>query len=399
MLSLIPSLPLQLTRNFTIEVLNINEAPIAVNFTGFQTPEVFENTTTGSIVGTLLALDTDANQVLRFSLDDDSQGEFSLESSDASCQSIVKNGNKTKCTVRLLLSKSLNYEINDVRSITVRVTDNLGLFTVQKFVINVLDSNDAPTGITLGGSVLAVVPENSVGALIGELETKDEDRSQYWRYDLLDDFGGLFKVKGTQIYVSPGRYLNYEKQSKYNLTIRSLDNGVPAYAILQNFTIFVADNNEAPTNIELSNTEIDENSPPGTVISNVTVKDPDNTVFPRQTHLCIVVGQNKFRIDSGRLVSSVALDYETTPFISNVSIECTDSGSPKLKLLQEFTVIVRDKNEAPSVIVLSGLTVLENRNKAVIGKSFPPQTESIAAMLELCSFCLLFQTCSAFSVV
>ncbi|XP_028399271.1 protocadherin Fat 4-like [Dendronephthya gigantea] len=357
---------LKLTRNFIIEVLNVNEAPVTVNFTGPQTPEVFENTTTGKIVGTLLALDTDANQDLKFSLDDDSQGEFSLESLGAICQSSAKDQNKTKCTVKLLLSKPLNYEINAVRSITVRVTDNHGLFTVERFDIKVLDSNDVPTSISLGGGVSAVVAENFDGALVGELETRDEDRLQTWIYSLMDDFGGLFRVNGTKIYVSQGRYLNYEKRSKYILTVKSLDNGVPAYGVSRNFTIFVTDINEAPTSIEFSNTEILENSPPGTVISNVTVNDPDNIVSRRQIHLCVVVNQNKFRINSGRLVSSVALDYETTPFIYNVSIECTDSGSPRLKLVQDFTVTIRDINEAPSDIVLSGLTVLENRDKAVI---------------------------------
>ncbi|XP_028399274.1 protocadherin Fat 4-like [Dendronephthya gigantea] len=357
---------LKLAENFTIEVLNINEAPIAVKFTGAQAPEVFENTTTGSLVGTLLAIDTDANQDLKFSLDDDSQGEFSLGSSAAICQSILKDQNKTRCTTGLLLSKPLNYELNAVRSITVRVTDNFGLFSVQKFVINVLDSNDAPTSITLGGGVSAVVPENSDGALVGKLQTSDEDGSQQWKYDLLDDYAGLFQVNGTRIYVSQGRYLNYEKKSKYILTVTSVDNGEPAYGISRNFTILVADVNEAPTLIELSSTEIFENSPPGTVISNVTVNDPDNIVTPRQTHQCVVANHNKFKIDSGRLVSSMAFDYETTPFIYNVSIECTDSGSPTLKLVQDFTAIVRDINEAPSDIVLSGLTVLENRDKAVI---------------------------------
>jgi VCBS repeat-containing protein len=354
-------------------VLNINEAPIAVNFTSTQSPEVFENTTTGSALGTLLALDSDANQDLTFSLDDDSEGEFSLDPSGPSCQSLANDRNKTKCTVRLLLAKPLNYEINTVRFISIRVTDTHGLFRVQKFAINVLDCNDAPTNIVLNGGVSAVVRENSGGAFVGELRTSDEDSSQNWTYHILNDYG-KFKIVGKYIYVNKGSHLNYEDKSTYVLTVKSLDNGVPAYGVSRNFTIVVADVNEVPTKITLSNKEIFENSSPGTVIANLTVTDPDNQVAQRQTHYCSVIGQNKLRIYSGRLVNSVALDFERTPVV-NVSIECTDSGTPRLKYKEDFTVIVKDRNEAPTDIILSNLLVLENQDAGVIGEfktCFPP---------------------------
>ena len=337
-----------------------------MNFTDVQSPEVFENTTTGSIVGSLLALDSDANQDLRFSLDDDSQGEFSLNSSGPTCLSLANDQNKTKCAIKLLLSKPLNYEMNTERFISVRVTDTHGLFRVQKFTINVLDCNDAPTGILLGGSVTAVVLENSDGAFVGELRTIDEDSSQNWTYHLPNNFG-LFDVVGKYIYINEGSHLNYEANSTYILSVKSLDNGVPAYGISRNFTIVVADVNEVPTKIILSNKEISENSSPGTVIANLTVDDPDNLITQRQTHSCSVVGQNKLRIDSGRLVNSVALDFERTPFV-NFSIECTDSGTPTLKYKEDFAVIVKDENEAPSDIILSSLVVLENQDSGVIGK-------------------------------
>ena len=365
--------------------MNINEAPIAVNFTDAQSPEVFENTTTGSTVGTLLALDSDANQDLKFSLDDDSEGEFSLQPSRSVCQSLPNDRNKTKCTIRLVLSKPLNYEINSVRFITVRVTDTHGLFRVQKFTINVLDCNDAPTNITLGGGQSAVVRENSKGAFVGELETSDEDSSQNWTYHLLNNFG-LFKVVGKNIYIDEGSHLNYEANSTYILNVKSIDNGVPAYEISRNFTIMVTDVNEVPTKITLSNKEIFENSPRGTVIANLTVNDPDNLAVQRQTHSCVVVGQNKLRIDSGRLISSVALDHERTSFV-NVSIQCTDSGTPRLKYKEDFTVTVKDKNEAPSDIVLSSLSVLENKESGVIGKESALKSDIVClnCLLKLCN--------------
>lgn len=350
-----------------MEVLNTNEAPIAVNFTTSQVPEVFENTTTESVVGTLVALDADRDQYLTFTLDDDSQGEFSLDPTSLICQSIVEERNQTKCTIQLMLSKPVNYELNRLRSITIRVTDARGLFRVQAFTLNVLDCNDKPTNITLGGSVSVDVPENSVGAIVGELETIDEDSHQNWTYRILNDFGGLFKVNGKYIYVNKNSHLNYEDNSRYIISVNSRDNGVPAYEIIRNFTIVVTNVNEAPTKIILSNDEIVENSSPGKVIANVTVEDPDNQLAAIQTHSCIVLAQKKFRIESQRLISVVALDYERTQFV-NVSIECYDSGTPSLKRKQRFTIKVKDINEAPVDIVLSSLSVLENQDPKIVGK-------------------------------
>ena len=366
-----PLFTLQFEKNFTIEVLDINEAPIALRFTGLQSPNVLENATKGSIVGTLVAQDSDANQTLQFRLDDDSDGAFSLVHSSSQCQSFTNSTIQTSCIVDVLLAKSLNYEKFKLRYITVRVTDDHGLFKVQRFSINVTDCNDAPTDITLSGGSSAVINENAKGVFVGGLETTDEDSTQSWSYNLLRDAGGLFRILGSGIYVSENGSLDYEKESVHVVSVKSMDDGLPPYWMVRNFTIVVADLNERPTNIILSRNIMNENSPPGTVIANITVEDPDNARLFRQHHSCAVIGQNrgKFSINNENLVNTVILDYEKIPSI-NITIECTDNGSPALKYLKEFTIIVADVNEAPVGITLSSLNVRENLNAGVIGKIF-----------------------------
>ena len=331
---------------------------------------MFENATTGTVVGTLLARDADANQYLQFRLDDDAEGDFSLNSSTSQCQSVTNGNIKTSCTMPLNLAKSLNYEVTKLRYITVRATDNHGLFTIQRFLINVTDCNDAPTNLTLSGGVSAVVDENAIGEFVGELQTTDEDGSQSWWYDLLDDSGGLFRIIGSKLYVHESRGLDYEQQAVHVISIRSTDSGSPPYQIIRNFTIFVSDLNERPTNITLSKNVIKENSSPGTVIANVTVKDPDNIGVVRQDHTCTVVGQNsnKFTISSRMLVNTVELDHEKTPMV-NTTIECADNGSPSLKYREDFTVVVVDMNESPVDIILSNLNIQENLAPGIFGKN------------------------------
>lgn len=322
-------------------------------------------------MGTLLAQDSDANQTLQFRLDDDSDGAFSLINSPSQCQSFMNSTIQTSCTVDVSLAKPLNYEKFKLRYITVRVTDDHGSFKVQRFSINVTDCNDAPTDVTLSGGTSAVVNENAKGVFVGELETTDEDSSQSWSYKLLVDAGGLFRILGSAIYVSENESLDYEQESVHVVSVISMDNGLPPYWMVRNFTIVVADLNESPTNIILSKSVTNENSPPGTVIANSTVEDPDNARSFRQRHSCAVIGQNRgqFSINNGNLVNTVILDHEKIPSI-NITIECTDDGSPALKYQQEFTVIVADVNEAPVGITLSSLNVRENLNPGVIGKRF-----------------------------
>ena len=323
-------------------------------------------------MGTLLAQDSDANQTLQFRLDDDSDGAFSLVHTPSQCQSFTNSTIQTSCIVDVLLSKSLNYEKFKLRYITVRVTDDHGSFKVQRFSINVTDCNDAPTDITLSGGTSAVINENAKGVFVGGMETTDEDGSQSWSYKLLGDAGGLFRILGSGIYVSENGSLDYEKESVHVVSVQSMDDGLPPYWMVRNFTIVVADLNERPTNIILSRSVTNENSPPGTVIANITVEDPDNARLFRQHHSCVVIGQNRGKVsinNGGNLVNTVILDYEKIPSI-NITIECTDDGSPALKYQKEFTIIVADVNEAPVGITLSSLNVRENLNAGVIGKMF-----------------------------
>ena len=145
-----------------------------------------ENSPVGTVVGTLIAYDEDAIERLSFSLDDDAKGAFMVDSS-SSCSNTTVNGSsmQTVCSVQLKVSGALDYEKDASRSIVVRATDSKGLHHSQMFTISLVDQNDQPTDITLNGLYRGLVNENENNALIGTLETQDEDSKQRHRYALI----------------------------------------------------------------------------------------------------------------------------------------------------------------------------------------------------------------------
>ena len=91
----LPFCCLQVKRGFTIEVLDVNEAPGTTQFLSLGgqltfpdgRPKVRENSANGTVVGTIKAFDPDRKQTISFELEDDASGRFGLSSS-VSCSPV-----------------------------------------------------------------------------------------------------------------------------------------------------------------------------------------------------------------------------------------------------------------------------------------------------------------------
>ena len=169
---------------------DVNEAPTKIEITsdGGQIsfpknlPRVNENTAVGTIVGTLHAYDEDAVESLRFSLDDDGNGTFSVDNT-ASCSNSSDSGKTlhTVCTALVKVAAAINYEEDSTKTVIVRVEDNKGLHHSQHFSVVVRDQNDRPSDIWLNGLYTGYVNENENNQLIATFETSDEDSGQSYR--------------------------------------------------------------------------------------------------------------------------------------------------------------------------------------------------------------------------
>lgn len=133
------------------------------------------------------------------------------------------------------------------------------------------------------------------------------------------------------------------------------------------------DVNERPTGIVLSSTSVPENSPKGTLVSNITVVDPDNK-GPRgswQNHSCRILNpsNNPFMVNGteNSLVVTGGLNYENKKSY-RVYIRCFDSGNPPLSVDKIVQIQVADVNEAPYDITLSNNEVAENAGIVTVGR-------------------------------
>lgn len=366
-----------MTKNFSISVLDVNEAPVSIVL---SSKRVQENSKRGTPVGTLSAIDSDAVQNLTFRLDDDAAGKFSVQS-NRSCQSLATNG--TRCTTVLLVSGAINYEDASSLNVIVRVTDDKGLFRTELFNVTVIDVNDQPTNITLDGSKSALIPENSKDVQIDSLITEDEDQGQSFTYALIKNPGGNFEIRGDKLFASANASLDFESSSSYQITVESTDNGNPPLSVQISLVINLQDVNEQPRNITLSNHTVQENKPTGTVIGQLTVIDPDR----QQSHACILTDSANAKValsNNQLIVGGAGVDYEDSKFLS-VKVLCRDPGG--LSVENTFVIFVQDVNEAPTGITLTNDKIPENqRSGSVVAQINVTDPDNAKSQVQAFSF-------------
>ncbi|MFN6299691.1 MAG: cadherin domain-containing protein [Microcystis sp.] len=110
------------------------------------------------------------------------------------------------------------------------------------------------------------------------------------------------------------------------------------------FTVSVSDVNENPTNLNLSNNTVAENSPLNTLIGNFTTTDPDTgNTFTYSLVTGIGSTDNSlFTIDGNQLKVNGLLDYETQNNYS-IRVKTTDQGG--LSYEKQLTVSVTNLRE------------------------------------------------------
>ncbi|HNV41449.1 MAG TPA: Ig-like domain-containing protein [Ornithinibacter sp.] len=210
-------------------------------------------------------------------------------------------------------------------------------------------TNNAPTAVDLTPRVVA---ENSPsGTTVGALSTTDADAGDTFTYTLVPGAGStdnaLFAVVGTSLQTAAG--LDAEDGSR-SVRVRSTD--AAGDWVEAAFTITVTDVNEAPTDVTLTNSSVDENEPAGTAVGTLGGSDPDagqTLTFALATNGCgsTYPGSASFAVDGTTLETAASLNHEVTPTIK-VCVRATDSASPGLSLDEAFTITVADVNDAPT---------------------------------------------------
>jgi VCBS repeat-containing protein len=319
----------QITKTFTVNVADVNEAPVDIDLSGNT---LVENVA-GAVIGTLTAIDPDAGD------------SHSFEVSDPRFE--VVNGQ-----LKLKDGQSVDFETEPSLDVVVTATDSAGNKVQETFSLSVGGVNEAQTALMLDQSQ---VSENAAGAVVGTLSVADPDVGDTQSFEVSDD---RFEVVDGQLKLKDGVSLDRESEPSVNVEVTATDSA--GHQIQQTFTINVGDVNEGQTGLALAGNAVAENAA-GAVIGALTVTDPDAA-----DSQSFQVSDARFEVVDGqlKLKDGVSLNYEAEPTV-NVEVTATDGGGNQIA--QTFTINVGDVNEAQTAISLSKSSVAENAKGAVVG--------------------------------
>ncbi len=210
--------------------------------------------------------------------------------------------------------------------------------------------NSAPSDIALGNSS---VEENQLtNTVVGAFSTTDPDSGDSFTYTLESGTGsegnGFFIVDGNIL--KTNGIFNYETGNSYSIRVRSTDqDGLFKEKV---FTISISNVNEAPDDIHLSATSINEEQPDGTLVGIFSTDDVDTGqtftyTFGDEAGVCDGSDNSSFTIAGGQLKAANLMDYEQDAHSYLICVLSTDNGSPALATKKQFTINLADVNDPP----------------------------------------------------
>ena len=128
--------------------------------------------------------------------------------------------------------------------------------------------------------------------------------------------------------------IDFETRQSYKLDVNVTDYGEPVSFTIFSIDVTVTDENDAPRDLFLNSSTIDENAPIKTIVGYLSAIDED----VGQTLTFSLVQSTEFEQVGVALVTKVEFDYETQD-VFNLNISVTDNGSPALTVGSLFLII------------------------------------------------------------
>lgn len=239
----------KVTQLVTVDIIDVNEAPVITSSTSASVDENSEN---GTLVTTVTASDVDQDDP-----------PFLFEITGGSGVGIF-DIDATNGKVTVINQGALNYEGGTKEyKLDIDVTDNLdglGLGEVGSkettgftLTISVNDVNDAPVPVAPGGPLQ--IDENALmdtevttdGTIVADLTDyfTDEDMDTL-TFSITGGNNGAFKIDGDNIVVDDSSKLDFETTESFTLTIQAKDDGDGTLTAEQDIDIDVINLNELP---------------------------------------------------------------------------------------------------------------------------------------------------------
>ena len=191
----------------SVKISPLNDRPEGVSI---SSDVIQEGKASGTIIGTLNALDPDKNDSFTFELSRENKNDFSISGKD------------------LLSSRVFDFEEEKTFTLTIQVADSKGESSVSTISINVGDKNEAPVINT--NKNLSVQHLEDAGKLITKVSASDPDNDQKSVKYRLEDGGDktVFKItrEGELIFLKNPDFekpRDKDKNNVYSVSYRAVD--------------------------------------------------------------------------------------------------------------------------------------------------------------------------------
>ena len=321
---------------FTIKITNIPEPPTGVTL---NNQSIAEGSPAGSTVGTLSAQGGAPEVPVLFSLVDGRGGEDNAQ--------FTIDGNRLKINV------VPDVEVASQYNVLVKATGD-GDADPQPFVITVTNVLEPPTNIVLTSTTVAEGAETN--RTVGNLSVEGGAAVPI-TYTLSGPGRAAFAIAGNALVTKVP--LNFEATAEYPITIAATGDGT----FSKSFVIGVANVEEPPTNIVLSNNSVTEGQEIGTPVGTLSATGGEPVTSFELVRGGGASGNQRFVIEAGVLKTAEVLDFEADES-HTIRVRATGDGS----LEKVLTIDIIDQPDPPTDIALSSTTVSENLEAgAVVG--------------------------------
>ncbi|XP_061690779.1 protocadherin beta-16-like [Syngnathoides biaculeatus] len=218
--------------------------------------------------------------------------------------------------------------------------------------INILDANDNVPVFNQSIYKAKVIENAPVGTLVLTVNATDADSGSYGKvtYSFSNSKAGIlnfFQIDEMTGCISVINQIDYEKDKTIEFMVEAKDQGGLSESTKVEIEVLDMNDNAPILNVMSFTSPVSEDSPAGTTIGIVNVKDQDSGDNGHVT--CAIEGRVPFRIKSNlrnyfTLMTDADFDRETVSEY-NITVVASDAGSPPLSTKRTFHLKVSDVND------------------------------------------------------
>ncbi|KAJ3588119.1 hypothetical protein NHX12_011714 [Muraenolepis orangiensis] len=191
-----------------------------------------------------------------------------------------------------------------------------------------------------------LVNVDEAGADTLQMRNKSSEESQMSTL-VKENIANTFVINEKTGVLSVSGNIDFEKDKKFEVRVEARDQGGLTDTSKVIIEVFDINDNAPVINVMSFTNPVSEDSPPGTTIAIINVKDSDSN---RNGHLkCTIDAKLPFKIQSSltdyfSLVSDSNIDREASPEY-NITITATDSGTPSQSSSTTLRLTISDVND------------------------------------------------------